>query len=244
MPRGPRQRSKSGIYHIMVRGVNRSEIFFDDQDRGRYLDILTRYKEKFKFQIYAYCLMPNHLHLLGRDPDNCIDNFMKAINISFVYHMNRKYDRVGHLFQDRYRSEEIDSERYLLGCARYIHKNSAAAGLVQSPNDYIWSSYPNYLGTADKRSLVDTDFLLGFYSENRVEAVKRLQQFTLETDEYEYMDCNEDVSISSKRTFTSLDIDKTISQILQKHGMSIHDLKNTSHLSVRNSILQIGRAHV
>ena len=109
MPRGPRKISETGIYHIMMRGINRQTIFEEEEDCEKFLQVLHRYKEKCGFQIYAYCIMGNHLHLLlkvGTDP---LEKIMRMICGSYVYWYNQKYDRVGNLFQDRFKSEPIEN---------------------------------------------------------------------------------------------------------------------------------------
>jgi len=125
----------------MLRGINRTEIFFDDEDRNRFIDTLQRMKEKGEYEIYAYCLMDNHVHLLIKEKREPINRAMKRIGVSYAYYFNKKYRRVGHLFQDRYRSEAVEKETYLLAAVRYIHNNPVIAGLVKRAGDYPWSSY-------------------------------------------------------------------------------------------------------
>ena len=93
MPRGPRQRSETGVYHVMVRGINKSELFFDKQDKMKYMEILLNIKQDDMFELYAYCLMPNHVHLLIKEKNDELSNFMKRIGIRFVNFINWKYER-------------------------------------------------------------------------------------------------------------------------------------------------------
>lgn len=139
MPRISRQKSASGYYHVILRGVNRQDIFFDDEDRERMLNCLKRFHEETGVLISAYCLMSNHIHLLINAPSG-LDAFVKKVASSYVYYFNRKYDRVGHLFQDRFRSEPVDTDEYLLAVYRYILQNPAKAGLCK-PEEYPWSSW-------------------------------------------------------------------------------------------------------
>ncbi|WP_280617153.1 transposase [Heyndrickxia oleronia] len=131
LPRGARVKSRSGIYHIMLRGVNKQEIFHDDEDCITFLDMINRYKEKAELTVYAWCLMNNHVHLLLKEGNEDISITMKRIGVSFVSYYNRKYETTGHLFQDRFRSENVESMRYLLTVIRYIHQNPVKAGMVQ-----------------------------------------------------------------------------------------------------------------
>ncbi len=99
MPRLARQKSETGFYHILLRGVGRQNIFEDDEDKQRFLETLERYKKELNFELHAYCLMGNHVHLLIKDVANQLDQIMKKIAGSYAYYFNRKYERVGHLEQ-------------------------------------------------------------------------------------------------------------------------------------------------
>lgn len=154
MPRLARQKSETGFYHILLRGVGRQNIFVDDEDRQRFLETLERYKQELHFELHAYCLMGNHVHLLIKDVANQLDQIMKKIAGSYAYYFNRKYERVGHLFQDRFKSEVIQDVSYYLTVLRYIHQNPLKAGLSKMEN-YPFSSYGEYAGNS---KITDKDF--------------------------------------------------------------------------------------
>ena len=156
MPRKARKKSESGIYHIMLRGVNNQQIFEEQEDYEKFLLILNICKDICKFKIYAYCLMGNHIHLLLQEKKEPIELIIKRLATRFVYWYNIKYQRVGHLFQDRFRSEPVDDERYFLAVLRYIHQNPVKAGICQKVVDYPYSSYNEFF---KKRYLIDTDFV-------------------------------------------------------------------------------------
>ena len=139
MPRFSRKLSATGHYHVIIRGVNRQDILRDDQDRRKMIDTLFRFSTETGVQILVYCLMDNHIHLLLRAEDGAA-TFIKKLASSYVYYFNRKYGRIGHLFQDRYRSEAVDTEAYLLTVARYILQNPQKAGICRA-NAYEWSSW-------------------------------------------------------------------------------------------------------
>lgn len=122
MPREARKNSVSGVYHIILRGANKQEIFHDDDDRIKFLDTLRKYSQRFGVKIYAWCLMSNHVHLLLREGDESISITMKRIGVSFALYYNYKYMTTGHLFQDRFKSENVESTNYLLTVTRYIHQ--------------------------------------------------------------------------------------------------------------------------
>lgn len=153
MPRLPREASSSGIYHVMLRGVNRQDIFESDKDFLKFLYLMQR--EAFpkdendrpmppNLVIYAYCLMPNHVHLLVKEQSNGISDPIKSISISYAHYFNVKYDRAGHLFQDRFRSETVNDMEYFTTLIRYIHQNPVASALVSEVKDYQWSSWCEY----------------------------------------------------------------------------------------------------
>ena len=108
MPRESRKRSSSGVYHIMVRGINRQQIFEDDEDYIRYLKTLEKYQRECDYSLYGYCMMPNHVHLVLREGKQPLEIITRRIGASFVYWYNTKYGRTGHLFQDRFKSEPVE----------------------------------------------------------------------------------------------------------------------------------------
>lgn len=158
MPRQARRKSESGIYHIMLRGINHQQIFEDEQDNFRFLDTLLKYKQQCDYKIYAYCLMGNHIHLLIKEGEEDLSLVMKKVAGSYVYWYNWKYSRSGHLFQDRFKSEPVENDAYFLTVVRYIHQNPVKGGLCQKIDGYRFSSYNEYV---NKSNLVDTDFCLG-----------------------------------------------------------------------------------
>ena len=155
MARKARTKSESGIYHIMLRGINKQDIFLDDEDYRKFLKTLNGCKKKSHFELYAYCLMSNHIHLLIKETENNISTIIKQIACSYVYWFNRKYERVGHLFQDRFRSEPVDNDEYFLTVLRYIHQNPVKANIVNQCEDYLYSSYKLYYMDS---VLIDKDF--------------------------------------------------------------------------------------
>ena len=129
MPRQARRKSKSGIYHVLLRGINRQQIFEDNEDFEMFLQVLKDCKAISECKLFAYCLMGNHIHLLVQESKEPIGQFMKRILTRFVYWYNVKYQRVGHLFQDRFKSEPVENDSYFMTVIRYIHQNPLKAGL-------------------------------------------------------------------------------------------------------------------
>ena len=155
MPRQPRQRSESGYLHLIVRGIGRQALFEEREDYQFFLSILERFSRETRVIVCAYCLMENHVHLLVRDKGEQAALMMKKLGVSYSRYFNGKYDRQGHLFQDRYMSEPVDDERYLLTVFRYILNNPQKAGICTAA-EYEWSSYRLY---GRDGGLVDTTVL-------------------------------------------------------------------------------------
>lgn len=145
MSRRPRQLTEAGIYHIVTRGNNRQKLFRREKDYEFYLKLLERMKEDYKFEIYHYCLMTNHIHLLMRFYNaESLQKVMQRVNLRYAKYFRRECRYVGHVFQDRFKSFAIEKDSYLLECGRYIERNPLSAGMVQDLRDYRWSSYAYY----------------------------------------------------------------------------------------------------
>lgn len=178
MPRIQRKKSKTGYYHIIIRGNEKQNIFNNDEDRFRFIETLYEKKQESLFYLHAFCLMDNHVHLMMREGIEEIAKSMKRITVSYVYFFNNKYKRVGHLLQDRFRSEVVENESYLLSLARYIHQNPVKAGMVKSAGDFKWSSYNAYRNEKGSfQNLVDTEVLLGMFSNHVPKAQKLFAEF-------------------------------------------------------------------
>ncbi|MBQ4157385.1 MAG: transposase [Clostridia bacterium] len=137
----------------MLRGINRQQIFKDREDYEKFLSALNDVKLIGSFKLYAYCLMGNHIHLLIKEKRKGLDQIFRKIRSRFVYWYNVKYDREGHLFQDRYKVESVDSEEYLFTVLRYIHQNPVKASLCETVDEYEFSSYSEFISG---QNIVDT----------------------------------------------------------------------------------------
>jgi REP element-mobilizing transposase RayT len=164
MPRTARKKSASGIYHIILRGINKQTIFSDEEDNDEFIRIISECKRISGFDLYAYCLMGNHVHLLIKEGSESIEQIMKRIGTRYVARYNRKYQRCGHLFQGRFKNETVEDDSYFLLVLRYIHHNPQNAGLCKGQDLYPWSSYRDY---TNKKGITDVDFALGLIGENR-----------------------------------------------------------------------------
>ena len=189
MPRQQRDKSNTGYYHIMIKGNDRKDIFIDDQDKMYFIEILKTKKENNRYGLIAFCIMDNHAHLLLQEREEDIANIMKRINISYVFYFNKKYKKTGHLFQDRYRSEKIEDDSYLLMATRYIHKNPVKAGIVKKAEKYKWSSYKGYI--EDTAKAIDKELVLGIFSEDKNEAKEEFIKFTNMKEEDKFIEIDE-----------------------------------------------------
>ena len=181
MPRQARQHADSGIYHVMLRGVNRDAIFLEELDYQRFLSALAVVKDASECAVLAYCLMTNHVHLVVRTGREPIGVLMKRLGVRYASWFNRKYGRVGHLFQDRFKSVPADDDAYLVALIRYVWRNPVEAGLVARPEEYRWSSR-RLLGRASE--LVDEAELLrliprGSATEENIDSTRVADVITL-----------------------------------------------------------------
>lgn len=141
MARTQRKISATQVYHAVWRGNNKKQIFFDDQDYQQFFDFLREKKQKYKFSLYAWCLMPNHVHLLLKEGPDPLESIFRGLGASFVYWYNQKYRRFGHLFQGRYQTEPVEDLSYFLNVVRYIHVNPVKGHICTLPEEYPYSSY-------------------------------------------------------------------------------------------------------
>ncbi len=129
----------------MLRGINRQQIFMEEEDYQHFLDVLTECRKISKFELYSWCLMSNHIHLLLRPVEEPLEQVMKRIGTRYVVWYNKKHARTGHLFQDRYKSEPITDDAYFLTVLRYIQNNPVKAGICEDAENYPWSSAADYV---------------------------------------------------------------------------------------------------
>lgn len=149
MARPYRVQKEDCFYHIASRGDDRKKIFLSEGDYRKFIEYLSSAKAKYKFHVYAYCLMTNHYHLLLETTQANISKIMHYINGSYTTYYNIKHRRSGHLFQGRFKSIVIDKDSYFQELSRYIHLNPVKAKIAEQPDAYPWSSYSGYLGKKD-----------------------------------------------------------------------------------------------
>lgn len=225
MSRPPRIISKTGVYHIYFRGINKQNLFEEDGDYQKFLEAVYDSKCEKEFKIYAYCLMSNHVHLFIHEKEaGDIKKIMHQILTKYVGWFNLKYERDGALISNRYKSEPIESEEYYMNLLRYIHQNPVKAGIVKSISSYTWSSYCNYINNS---GFTDTDEFLGMFSEDREIAIAAFKEFH---DEPEI----ENFDISEKHKLNHAQLKRKIKSIV---GISAEEIVEMPK-SNRNAVLK------
>jgi REP element-mobilizing transposase RayT len=176
MARKPRVELQGGLYHIITRGNNRQLIFGSDDDYLKLLSLLAQQKAKLPFYFYAYCLMPNHIHLLIERREDPISRVMHRVLTGYSQYHNRKNRKVGHLFQGRYKAILCQSDQYLAELVRYIHLNPVRARMVRKPEAFRYSSQRAYVGL-DAPGLIDIEPVLRHFGATKKLARERFGLF-------------------------------------------------------------------
>lgn len=229
MPRYARIHNENRVYHIMLRGNNREKIFIDKEDKARVIAILTEKKKEGEYLLYAYCIMDNHIHLVVKEGKDSLARIIKRIGTSYARYFNKKYMRIGHVFQDRYRSENVHDDKYLLALIRYVHQNPVKPG-IGTISGYRWSSYKEYLSKV--RVLVEVDELLGMFSNNRKYAVEEFVRFNNETTEDNFLDIEEEKEIDNSN------VEKFMNEYMSLKNLQISQLKDSCNKLLRDELIK------
>ncbi len=239
MPRYAREKSENGIYHVMLRGINRQIIFYDDEDCEKYLQCLMDCRTISGFELYAYCLMGNHIHLLMKEVKEPLELIFKRIGARYVSWYNWKYMRSGHLFQDRYKSEPIKDEGRFIAVIRYIYQNPVKAKICERPEEYRWSScrdlrLDNSLVDTDRlNEIVKIEQLWKSINEATDESFIDLEPVTRLTDREAIELMKELSGVENMNQFLSLQPEKQdkFIEMLHKSGCSIRQLARVTGIT-------------
>jgi REP element-mobilizing transposase RayT len=177
MPRQPRNAYVGGLFHIVTRGNNKQNVFLDGVDRYWFLEMLGKAVFKFEWTVYAYCLMTNHYHVVLAIPEGGLSEGMCELNGGFARWANIRHGRCDHLFGRRFGSREIATESHLLEACRYVVLNPVRAGLVERPEDWIWSGYRSCVGLDYPSPWFSPKTLLGVFSPQPQQAIQLYRQF-------------------------------------------------------------------
>lgn len=236
MARQARIKSMTGIYHVMLKGIDSRNIFMEDEDKMYFMEKMKRAKEKGEFELYAYCLMDNHVHLLLKEGEE-IGASIKRMTVGYVRFHNQKYGREGHLFQNRYNSEAVEDERYLLTVLRYIHNNPLKAHMVTSQAEYEWSSYQNYLDAYHKiKGHVDTDLIQSYFKQ-----VSDFEKFSCEVNQDDCLDVSTFVKYTDDRIQAMVKENQRYSRIMSLTKSERNESIRIIHKKTGCSIRQLSR---
>ena len=187
MPYKIRKGSMSKIYHVMLRGNDRQDIFYDDQDYMKFLKLIKITKEKYQCEIYEYCLMANHVHMIIFDCKDILSKAIQSLAISYSLYFAKKYKKEGHLFQGRFLSKSVETRKYLCTLCRYIHQNPLKANIART-EEYKWSSYNEFLFDS---KIINPNPILSMFGQTKKEARKNFiiyhnRKVNLINEEVEY----------------------------------------------------------
>lgn len=171
----------------MFKGIDDENIFYDNKDRNFFLKHLKITKKEFNYQIFAYCLMGNHVHIVLRCEDLALSKGMQSLLIKYAHYFNAKYNRKGPFIQNRFKSKTVENQRYFLEVCRYVHRNPENAKISKT-NEYPWSSYQEYLG---KEKIIDKKILLHYFNNNLNDFIRYTNKIIQDANdfiEYEFID--------------------------------------------------------
>ncbi|MDP3059095.1 MAG: transposase [bacterium] len=189
MVRQARQESSTGYYHVMIRGINRESLFSRELDKKNFLELIVEQQASGAFELALWCLMDNHAHLIVQAELNKLSKAIKIISLKFAARYNHDHKRSGPVFGDRYRSENIEDDSYLIGATRYIHNNPVKAKLVSDPTEYDWSSFGEYLNEVRYIGQAQKEFVLGLFGDS----LSDFAAFHRQEDDVRYLEISEDV---------------------------------------------------
>ena len=243
------------LYHVIVRGNQGQKIFREAQDYRLYLRFLREYKEHFGFLLYAYVLMPTHIHLLIETGEINLSKIMHRLQFRYTRNFNLKYKTWGHIFQGRYKAILCDKDTYFLELSAYIHLNPVRAGLVKDPANYPWGSYSSYLGR-EKENIIDTHYVLDQFSNRKKMAARKYDLFVrsrlaqghrddlYETKDQRFLGDDEFVEDIQRHINTNLPFiyEVTIEEIASQVGLAFKLPMDLFYSSTRNRQGAWGRA--
>lgn len=242
MPRKPRKNEEGRYYHVMVQGIGKEYVFPDDDCKGYYLTCLKKAKQHCEAKLLAFCVLGNHAHILTAVKDSYeLANFFRRVNSEYAMYYNRTKNRVGYVFRDRYRSELITDSRYLINCLVYIQNNPVKAGIVTKAENYIYSSYINYI---TQSGIIDFEEAEKYYSIKPDNMRNIMKESTteewLENIDREYEDKNQVFAEITKKYGLTKDRIKTNDELLK---IVVKEMQLRSKISLREiaKILEIGR---
>lgn len=226
MARKPRVHYPAALYHVIMRGNSRQDIFFDDEDRCHFYLLLQEGTERYGHRIHAFCLMSNHVHLAIQVGEVSLSRIMQNLTFRYTRWINWRQKRSGHLFQGRFKAVLVDADSYLLELIRYIHLNPVRANMAQSPEEYQWSGHRAYLGL-ETMPWLTTDWVLSQFAKKSEIARIQYRNFVDQGKEDGYLQEYHSGSANDSRVLgDDAFIDKVLSQseARPKHRISLYEI--------------------
>lgn len=244
MPRRPRIHVSGGLYHVILRGNGRGDIFFDTDDRLRWESILAQELKRHNHRIHAYCWMSNHIHAAVQCSQTPLSGLMGNLSSRYAKSTNQKLERSGHLFERRYRAILVQVDSYLKELVRYIHRNPVRAGLVSNPAEYRWSSHSSYLGQRPPDWLT-TDWVLHAFGNTESIAREAYREFMVQDQRESTLalirlgsehddrvlgsdSFLETIAHAPPRIITEQNLEQLIIEVCEKHGVAKERLSSVS----------------
>lgn len=224
----------------MIRGNRKQDIFLEDEDRFKFIKILKKVKQKKEYTLYAYCLMNNHVHLLIKEKDEQLFQIMKRINVSYAYYFNKKYQQIGHLFQDRFKSEPIEDESYLLVVLSYIHNNPLNAMIVKNLDEYAWSSFRLYVKELPQENcFIERENILSLFSPDKNKAVDLLIRYHHQKrlEKNNIIELPEENGKHVHGLINEKEVKQYIQNYFKEHGFELSNFKERKYQSYRNKLI-------
>ena len=220
MSRNSRDSINASFLHVMAQGINKSFIFNEEEDVKYYIKLMYKIKNEYNIRIVAYCVMNNHVHILVEIKSiESLSNYMHKLNTKYAMYYNKKHDRVGYVFRNRFKSEGIYEERYYYSCIKYIFDNPVKAGICSSPEQYPYSNYrTTLLKPASEHQFIDTKEDIMRNCNNFVSGFLK----------------NHNISINELKN-NYIIIKKLINILYDEYGLSIRNISKTIKIS-RNKI--------
>jgi len=195
------------LYHITSRGNAKQLIYLDEIDKRNFLKIFTSVVDRFNWLCHSYCLMNNHYHLIIETPEGNLSRGMRQLNGVYTQNFNLRHNRVGHLFQGRYKAILVEKETYLLVLSRYVALNPLRAGLVKMIEDWEWSSHRAIIGIGKKPPFLTVDWILSQFGDDKSMAKSRYKQFVLDgiTEDFPKKDIHGQILLGTKHFIDKFD---------------------------------------
>lgn len=221
MPRNPRNSYQTSFFHIIVQGIKKEYIFNEGKFLSSYKNLLITYESKLNVKLLSYCIMNNHAHILiYTESTEEMSKYMKSVNTTFATYYNTENKRVGYVFRNRYKSEPIYSQEYLINCIAYIHNNPVKARMVKHQSQYKYSSYNDYIY---QRGIIKPEKLLLMFGSKKI-------------------DIDEFIRIHAKNIYNYEDYDKDteeiIKEFLKEYNKTFEEVKDSKKLTT-NLIVEL-----